>query len=82
MDVQLFQHRLLKRFSLLHCIAFVPYLRSVDCVCFWALYSIPLTYLSISSAVPTAEQFLLNSTVFTVSLEVLLLYSLTFYWLF
>ena len=30
MDVQLFQHHLLKRLSLLHCTAFVPFQRSGD----------------------------------------------------
>ena len=48
MDVQLFEYHLLKRLSLLHCIAFAPLSKSVDYIsrlCFWTLFSVPLTYL-------------------------------------
>ena len=55
-DVQLFQHHLLKGLSLLHCITFVPFSKStlliLVWVYFWALCSVPLIYLSVLLPVP------------------------------
>lgn len=67
--VQLFQHNLLKRLSLLHCIAFDTCQRSIDYIYAglrWALYSVPLIYLSILSPIPHC----LDYCSFRISLEV------------
>ena len=69
-NVQLFQHQLLKRLSLFHCIAFalvskISRLLFVG-VCFWTLYSVLLIYLFILSPVPHC----LDYRSYIVSLEV------------
>ena len=57
-DVQLFQHHLLKRLSFLHCIAFsLCQLTIFVWVYFWALYSVLLIYLSNLSTIPHCYSF-------------------------
>lgn len=67
-DVQLFQHHLLKRVFLLHSIAFAPCQRLTVFVWvyFWARYSVSSIYLSILSPIPHCSDY----CSFTVSFEV------------
>ena len=56
-DVQLFQHHLLKRLPLLHCIASAPLLIIFMEIYIWALCSVPLIYSSIISPVPHCHDY-------------------------
>ena len=70
MDTQLFQHHLLKRLYLFHCIVFAPLSRIswlyIVWVYFWAQYSVLLTYLPVLSPIPHCLEY----CSFRVSLEV------------
>lgn len=64
-DVQLFQHHLLKRPSLLHCIAFAPLSKASWLYCLGPLLGFILFYLSVRFPKP----YCLDSCVFIVGLE-------------
>ena len=68
-DIQFYQHHLLKRVSLLHCIAFAPVKGQLTIfmgIYFWVLYAIQLTYLSNLLSIPHCP----DHCSFIVSLEV------------
>ena len=91
MDVQLFQHHLLKRWSLFHCFKFALFVRDQLIIFmeeyFGSLYSVPLIYLSVLSPISCCLDY--NSFMVSLGVEwsqfsnfVLLCQQCTDYWVF